>query len=209
MRRSRLVRMADRGAMSSLIDTIFLVLVVTLAILGTWVLTLSTGTRSTVQNDEYGLRYTSLGLTRWLQSTVPNATVTDPSQQVVQVRDQKVVELLGLELAFRRQGAPAAADAGLGTVLKASLDALVLPEHGYSMAATDTTPPGGAVGPSEGMGMFMLITSEGVGGPTWEGTFPKGEVYTSSYTYDVPASLAGDAPGTGLRLMVSLACWPG
>lgn len=212
MRRPLCMARRDRRCVSSLLDAVFLVLILTVALVGTWAYSFSVESRSTIQHNEYNIHYASLGLSRWLEATVPVASVSEPPgsyNTVNELYNHTVLELLSIELAFLRLGALPYGFMELTETLRGLLDDLFLPEHQYTVMAMDTT----GYTPSAGgkyVGTFLLITSQPTDGITeWEDTLPGDETYTATFTHRVPEGLGGTHVAFPPELTVSLACWTG
>jgi hypothetical protein len=207
MRRFACLRRRQDPALSAMMDVFLVVLVVTIALVGTWVLSFSGESRRTVQIDEYNIHFATLTMERWLGSTVPEATVVDSLGNPMDMKDQKVLELIGIELVILRLGAkPAALDA-MELELKSQLDVLLLPDHHYAANAVDTSSSGG--GKSKGpIGEFFFISSEPVEDlPSYERALDGHPTYTGSHVYQVPQGLGGSKTSGPLQLTVNLACW--
>jgi len=196
MRRALGRRGQDDEGISAMMDVFLVVLVVTVAIVGTWTFSFSGQTRYTTQLDEYNLRFALVSMERWLGSTIPQASVVDSHGSDTTLEDQKVIELLGLEMVLLRQGTQHDKFVSLEQMLKSQLDGLMLPDHHYAANAVDVT----------GRGPFFFVSSEPADEiAVYEDCLDGHATYTSSYVYELPEGLGGQT--AHLRLVVNLACW--
>lgn len=199
--------MPDDGV-SSLLDALFVILIVTVAIAGTWFFTMTGWSRHDTQERDYNLDYTSVALNRFLQSTLPEVELTDPGSNRVSLTDQKVIELLSFEMIFIRHGVPANEFDELENELRGMLEGMMVPNHKYAIVAIDSTPLLGEGDESNCAGAFFFVMSESheIAG-SWEDVIAGKEVFTASYDYVVPSGIARRERGESLHLTVNLACW--
>jgi len=210
MRRGSLLGVRHDDAISSMMDVFFVILVVTIAIVGTWVFSLSGEGRYSVQLDEYNLHFASLSLERWLETTMPEVTVVGSTGEDVGLSDQKVIEALGIELVLLRQDVPSARFDELEMAIGSQLNELMLPDHHYAASAAETDSPGDRASGKGPISAFFFVSSEPAGDLTSFSDALKGhETYTSSYSYTVPAGLGGPGAKGPLQMTVDLACWVG
>lgn len=208
MRRASLRRARHDQALSAMMDVFLVVMVVTVAIVGTWVFSFSGESRRSVQLDEYNLHFATLSMQRWLGSTLPDATLVDSAGKPMSLKDQKVLELLGIELVLLRQGASPGKFDEMDLAIKALLDKLMLPDHRYAANAVDTTGPGAKAGKKGPVGVFFFVSSEPAEDlSSYEESLDGHPTYTSAYAYSVPEGLGGLGAGGPLQMTVNLACW--
>lgn len=203
MRRYCCMRTRHDPALSAMMDVFLVVLVVTVALVGTWVFSFSGESRQNVQLDEYNIHFATLSMERWLGSTVPEATVVDANGDPMVLRDQKVLELLAIELVLLKLGTPLAKFNDLKDALKAQLDDIMLPDHEYAANALETTPSSSKLADP-----YFFVSSE-PDGPleSYEDAFEGHPTYTSAQVYQVPERLGGSGAQGPLQLTVNLACW--